>query len=123
MNFSFLPSTNFEFLHDVANKTMACYTFPFRPTILESENLKIAMKKIDEEENEDFCTEQYFNFEELIKNFPFLGKFFLKRLFAKRMYERSSFATTCAHTFSLPGDFFGLLNHISESVNLKLGLA
>ena len=45
---------------------MACYTFSIRPTILESENLKIAMKKFDEEENKDFCEEEYFNFEELI---------------------------------------------------------
>ena len=44
---------------------MACYTFSVRPIIPESENLKIAMKKIDEEENEDFCEEEYFIFEAL----------------------------------------------------------
>ena len=45
---------------------MACYTFSVRPTIPESENLKIAMKKFNEEENEDFCEEEYFTFEDLI---------------------------------------------------------
>ena len=44
---------------------MTCYTFSVRPTIPESENFKISMKKISEEENEDFCEEEYFNFEEL----------------------------------------------------------
>ena len=37
-----------------------------RPIISESKNLKIAMKIIDEEENEDFCKEVYFNFDTLI---------------------------------------------------------
>ena len=53
------------FLTDVTNKTMACYTFSVRQTIPESENSKIALKRFDEEENEDFCEEEYFNFEEL----------------------------------------------------------
>ena len=44
---------------------MTCYTYSVRPTIHESEYLKIAMKKIDEEENEDLCEEEYLNFEEL----------------------------------------------------------
>ena len=44
---------------------MTCYTFSVRPTIPESKNVKIAMKKFDEEENEDFFEEEYFNFEEL----------------------------------------------------------
>ena len=41
------------------------YTFSVRPTIPESKNVKIPMKKYDEEENEDFFEEEYFNFEEL----------------------------------------------------------
>ena len=44
---------------------MTCYTFSVRPTIPDSENLKISMKKINEEENEDFFEEEYFNFGEL----------------------------------------------------------
>ena len=44
---------------------MVCYTFSVRLTIPESENLKIAMKRFDEEENKDFCEEEYFNFEDL----------------------------------------------------------
>ena len=44
---------------------MTCYTFSVTPTFLDSENLKIAIKKINEEENEDFYEEEYFNFEEL----------------------------------------------------------
>ena len=44
---------------------MACYTFSVRPTILESKNVKVAMKKFNEEENEDFGEEEYFKFEEL----------------------------------------------------------
>ena len=44
---------------------MTCCTFSGRPTIPESRNVKVAMKKFDEEENEDFCEEEYFNFEEL----------------------------------------------------------
>ena len=44
---------------------MTCYTFSVRATILESKNVKIPMKKFDEEENEDFFEEEYFNFEEL----------------------------------------------------------
>ena len=45
---------------------MAYYTFSVRSTIPESENLKTAMKKIDEEENEDFCEEKYFSFEDVV---------------------------------------------------------
>ena len=44
---------------------MTCYTFSVRPTIPEYRNVKVAMKKIDEEENEDFCEEEYLNFKEL----------------------------------------------------------
>ena len=44
---------------------MTCYTFSVRPTIPKSKNVKIPMKKFDEEENEDFFEEEYFNFEEL----------------------------------------------------------
>ena len=53
------------FLTDVRSKTMTCYTFSVRPTIPESRNVKVAMKKFDEEENDDFCEEECFNFEEL----------------------------------------------------------
>ena len=45
---------------------MTCFTFSVRPTIPESKNSKVVMKKFDEEENEDFCEEEYFNFEDLI---------------------------------------------------------
>ena len=44
---------------------MTCYTFSVRSTILESKNVKVAMKKIDEEENGDFCEEEYFNFKDV----------------------------------------------------------
>ena len=44
---------------------MTCYTFSVSPTIPEFRNVKVAMKNFDEEENEDFCEEEYFNFEEL----------------------------------------------------------
>ena len=63
---SYLARTKYEFLPDVANKTVTCYTFSVRPTILESENLEITKKKFDEEQNEDFCEDEYFNFEGLI---------------------------------------------------------
>ena len=56
---------NCIFLTDLRSKPMTCYTFSVRPTIPESKNLKIPMKKFDEEENEDFFEEEYFNFEEL----------------------------------------------------------
>ena len=45
---------------------MTCYTFSVRPTIPESRNVKVTQKKFDEKENEDFCEEEYFNFEDLI---------------------------------------------------------
>ena len=41
------------FLTDLRSKAMTCYTFSVRPTIPESRNIKVAMKKFDEEENED----------------------------------------------------------------------
>ena len=44
---------------------MAYYTFSVWSNIPASENLKNAMKKFNEEENEDFCEEEYFNFGEL----------------------------------------------------------
>ena len=44
---------------------MTCYTVSIRPTIPESKNVKVAMKKFDEDENKDFCEEEYFNFGEL----------------------------------------------------------
>ena len=66
MNFSYLQPTKCKFLSDEGNKPMACYIFSVRPNIPESENLKIAMKEISEEENEDFCEVEYFNFEDLI---------------------------------------------------------
>ena len=46
------------FLTDVRNKTITCYTFSVRPTIPKSKNVKITMKKFDEEENEEFCEEE-----------------------------------------------------------------
>ena len=49
--------TNCIFLTDLRSKTMRCYTFSVRPTIPESKNVKIPMKKFDEEENEDFFEE------------------------------------------------------------------
>ena len=66
MNFSYLPRTKCKFLSDVDNKPMAYYKFSVRPTIPGSENLKIALKEFNEEENEDFCKEEYFSFEDLI---------------------------------------------------------
>ena len=47
------------FLTDLRSKTMTCYTFSVRPTIPESRNVKVAMKKFDEKENEDFCEEGF----------------------------------------------------------------
>ena len=58
--------TNCIFLTDLRNKTITCYTFSVRPTIPESKEVKIVMKKFDEEENEDFCRDKFFNFEDLI---------------------------------------------------------
>ena len=43
---------------------MTCYTFSVRSTIPKSR--KVAMRKFVEEENEDFCEEECFNFEDLI---------------------------------------------------------
>ena len=37
---------------------MTCYKFSIRPIIPESENVKVSMKKFDEDENEDFCEEE-----------------------------------------------------------------
>ena len=45
---------------------MTCYTFSVRQIIPESKNLRTAMKKINEKENEDFSQGQYFNFDDLI---------------------------------------------------------
>ena len=53
------------FLTDLRSKTMTCYTFSVRSIIPEYRNVKVGMKKFDEEENEDFFEEEYFNFEEL----------------------------------------------------------
>ena len=65
------------FLTDLRSKTMTCYTFSVRQTIPESRNVKVAMKKFDEEENEDFCEEGYFNFEELsLGEKKYFGKIF-----------------------------------------------
>ena len=44
---------------------MTCYTFSVWLTIPESRNVKVAIKKFDEGENEDFCEEEYFNFKEI----------------------------------------------------------
>ena len=52
--FTFAMYKKCEFLTDVANKTITCYTFSVRSIILLSENFKIATKKINEEETEDF---------------------------------------------------------------------
>ena len=54
------------FLTYLRIKTMTCYKFSVRPTIPEYRNVKVAKKKIDKEENEDFCEKEYFNFEDLI---------------------------------------------------------
>ena len=53
------------FLTDLRSETMKCYTFSVRPTIPEFRNVKVAMKKFDEEENEDFSEDEYFNFKKL----------------------------------------------------------
>ena len=39
---------------------MTCYTFSVRTTISEFKSVKVEMKRFDEEENEDFCEEEYF---------------------------------------------------------------
>ena len=66
VNFSYLPCIKCDFLTDLRNKMITCYTYSVRPTIPESKIVKVPMKKFDEGENEDFCEEQYFNFEDLI---------------------------------------------------------
>ena len=66
MSFSYLPCTKCKFLSQLANRAIACYTYSVKATIPESENLKIKMKKIHEEENEGFCEEEYLNFKEVI---------------------------------------------------------
>ena len=66
MNFSYLPCIKCDFLTDLRNKTITCYTFSVRPTIPESKIVKYTMKKFDEKENKDFREEEYFNFEDLI---------------------------------------------------------
>ena len=53
------------FLTDLRSKTMTCYKFSVRPTIPEYRNVKVAMEKFDEEQNEDFCEEEYFNLAQL----------------------------------------------------------
>ena len=45
---------------------MTCYTFSVSPTIPDPKNVKVAMKKFYEKENEDLREEEYFNFEDLI---------------------------------------------------------
>ncbi len=45
-NFSNLPCIKCDFLTDLRNKTLTCYTFSVTPIIPESKNLKIAMKKL-----------------------------------------------------------------------------
>ena len=55
---------------------MTCNTFSVRPIIPEYRNIKVGMKKFDEEENEDFCEEEYFNFEELSFGEKHFGKIF-----------------------------------------------
>ena len=52
--FSYLPRIKCVFLTDLRNKTMTCYTFYVRPSIPESRNLAVAIKKFDEKEIEDF---------------------------------------------------------------------
>ena len=64
VNFSYLSCIKCVF--DLRNKTMTCYTFSVRTTISEFKSVKVEMKRFDEEENEDFCEEEYFNFEDLI---------------------------------------------------------
>ena len=63
--FFILPCILCVFLTDLHSKTMICYTFSAGPTISESKKLKITIEKFDEEENEDFCEDKYFNFEDL----------------------------------------------------------
>ena len=50
VNFSYLARTKYEFMSDVAKKIVAFYTFSVRPTTLEFENLRIGVKRFDEEE-------------------------------------------------------------------------
>ena len=57
--FSYLPLIKCVFPTDLRNKTMIFYTFSVRPTIPESKNVAVVMKKIDEKENEDICEEEY----------------------------------------------------------------
>ena len=65
------------FLTDLRSKTMTCYTFSVSPTIPESKNVKIPMKKIDEEEMKTFAKKSISTLKSLIsvrkKHF---GKFF-----------------------------------------------
>ena len=45
-----------KFLPDLRNKIVTCCTFSVKPTVPKSKNVKITMKKFDEEENEDFLS-------------------------------------------------------------------
>ena len=97
VNFSYLPHTKYKFLPDEAKKTMAYYTFAVRPTNPESDNLKIAMKKFDEEENEDFFKKKFSFFEKISA---------LKILFSakKKQFERIC-ALDCVSFTELKIDF------------------
>ena len=81
MNFSYLPCIKCDFLTDLRNKTITCYTFSVRPTILEFKNVKSVMKRFDkEEENEDFCEEEYFNFGAYFRRRKNVFKKFLRKM-------------------------------------------
>ena len=53
------------FLTDLRSKNHDMLHIFCQTTIPESINVKVTMKKFDEEEREDFCEEEYFNFEQL----------------------------------------------------------
>ena len=62
------------------------------------------MKKIDEEENEDFCKEEYFNFEELS--------------FSEEIHFRKIFAVDGVSFTKLKIDFRKIFGKASSSQNL-----
>ena len=98
---------------------MTCYTYSVKAIIPESGNLKVKMKIINEEENKEFCEEDYFNFDGLIfgeekkhfeKNFALDGvslaeliknfrNFFVKASFSQNL-ENSGFCPIFRSNFS-----------------------
>ena len=92
------------FLTDLRSKTMTCYTFSVRPTIPESKNAKVAMKKLMKKKMKTFAEKSISTLKSLVS--------------VRKKHFRKIFAVNGVSFTKLKIDFRKIFVKASSSQNL-----